>query len=163
MKYFLIVLGLALTGCSSPLLVQSPYNAIIPLNGVEVGVFIPESWEKVSAPSNGQNIVLMAQNGVENVVISFEYSDAAVTGQALCKGATSGLANFNQIFVDNEQCVFSGHPASNMPLRNFWQKIVRTPASNNFLLMSCSTELLTTASSTCPSILESFKILDKTE
>ena len=70
MKHFiLIALVLAVTGCTSPIKTTSKHNAIIPLGNQEVGVFIPESWKKISPPETGKNVVLMAQNGAHNVVI----------------------------------------------------------------------------------------------
>jgi hypothetical protein len=164
MKYFIFsVLVLAITGCSSPIIKQEPHNAIIPLGSADVGIFIPESWETIKNPANGKNIVLMAQNGSDNVVVSFEYSNKIITGEALSNGAKTGFARFSETFVDETQCFFVGHLAANTPLRNFWQKIIRTPESANFLLVSCSSEQLNAPNSQCPEILKSFKILDKKE
>ncbi len=161
MKYFLLAFALTFAGCTSPIIENSAHNAVIPLGNKNVGIFIPESWEKITHPSSGKNIILMARNGIENVAISFEYSDEIVMGKALCEGAAKGFSPFEQTFVDEDQCFFSGHPAPNTPLRNFWQKIVRTPETTNFLLMSCSTEQQGSSISQCPELLENFKILDK--
>ncbi len=162
MKNFLIlVLALTIAGCSTPVIHDDPYNAIIPLGNAEVGIFIPESWKKLQTPDDGKNIVLMAQNGSDNVVISFEYSDELVTGEALSKGAETGFLNFTQNFVDENQCFFNGNLSTNTPTRSFWQKIIHTSESTNFLLLSCSSEQINASDSPCPEILKSFKILDK--
>jgi hypothetical protein len=164
MKYplFLGIIFL-ITGCSTPTIITSDiHNAIIPLGGEEVGIFIPESWEKVPQTTGGENIILMARNGDENIVISFEQSTELVTGNSLCDGVAKGFSPFQQTFVDENNCFFSGHPAPNTPLRNFLQKIVRTPDTTNFLLASCSSEQQSNTNTTCPAILDSFKILEKT-
>ncbi len=163
MKYLLLGFALTLFGCSSSIIESSTHNAIIPLENEEIGIFIPELWEKITPPTGGENIVLMARNGAENVVVSFEYSAEKITGNALCKGAKKGFSPFEQILTDETQCFFSGHPAPNTPLRYFWQKTISTSDSNNFLLLSCSAELQGSSNSECATILESFKILDKKE
>ena len=163
MKYLLLGFALILFGCSSPIVEKTTHNAVIPLEQEDVGIFVPQSWEKVTSPSGGENIVLMARNGSENMAVSFEYSADIVTGNALCQGAAKGFSPFEQILVDETQCFFSGHPAPNTPLRYFWQKVVSASASNNFLLLSCSAEQQSAANSECATILESFKILDKME
>ncbi len=163
MKYLLLVFALTFFGCSSPIVENTTHNAVIPLGNEDVGLFIPESWEKVVPPSGGENIVLMARSGSENIAISFEYSTDTVTGTALCEGAAKGFSPFEQILADETQCFFSGHPAPNTPLRYFWQKIITALDSNNFLLLSCSAEQHSSSPSECATILESFKILDKIE
>jgi len=163
MKCLLLVFALTFFGCSSPIIENTTHNAVIPLGAEDVGLFIPESWEKVVPPSGGENIVLMARNGSENMAVSFEYSTNTVMGNALCEGAKKGFSPFEQILADETQCFFSGHPAPNTPLRYFWQKVLSTLDSNNFLLLSCSAEQNSAAKSECANILESFKILDKIE
>jgi uncharacterized protein YcfL len=163
MKYILSLGCLFfLVGCSTPTITPDSHNAVIPLGAREAGIFIPESWEKITPPTGGENIVLMARNGDENITISFEQSSERVTGNALCNGAEKGFSPFEQIFVDADNCFFSGHPAPNTPLRSFWQKIVRVPDENNFLLVSCSAEQQSAANSQCPAIIESFNILEQT-
>ena len=162
MKY-LLSLGIAflIIGCSTPTIIDDAHNTIISLGNKEVGLCLPESWEKITPPAEGENIVLMARNGNENLTISFEQNKKLVTGNALCNGAKKGFSPFKQIFVDEENCFFSGHPSPNTPLRKFWQKIIRLPDETNFLLASCSIEKQSNSESSCPAILESFKILDK--
>lgn len=165
MKY-LLSLGIAflVMGCSTPSIIEEDsHNAVIPLGNKDVGIFIPESWEKITHPSHADTIILMARNGEENIVISFEKDPERVTGSSLCNGAKKGFSSFEQTFVDEENCFFSGHPTLNTPLRNFWQKIVRLPNETSFLLASCSIEKRQSTDTKCPTILESFKILDKTE
>lgn len=162
-QFLLIAFALTIVGCSSPTITPDMHNAVIPLETEEVGIFIPESWEKVAQPSSGANVILMARNGDENIVISFEQSNELVTGSSLCDGAAKGFSPFQQTFVDDDHCFFSGHLAPNTPLRNFWQKIVRTADTKNFLLASCSIEQQSTIDTTCPAILESFKILESAQ
>jgi hypothetical protein len=164
MKYILS-LGflLVILGCSTPTISPDSHNAVIPFGEEEVGIFIPPSWEKIRHPSGADGIILLARNGDENIAVSFEQSNELATGSSLCNGAAKGFSPFEQTFMDEENCFFSGHPSANTPLRHFWQKIVHMPNETNFLLASCSIEQQSPNNSSCPTILESFKILDKTE
>lgn len=164
MKYILS-LGIAflIVGCSTSSILPETHNAVIPLGDEEVGIFIPESWEKIPLPSNTKNIILLAQNNSENIAISFNESEEMVTGTSLCAGAEKGFSPFEQTFVDDNHCFFSGHPSPDTPIRHFWQKTIHLPEKTSFLLASCSTEKREISSSQCSNILESFKILDKKE
>lgn len=164
MKYILSLgLLLCLAGCSTPTSTSNSHNAVIPIGTAKAGVFIPESWEKITPPTEAKNIILMARKGDENITISFEQSNELVTGNSICNGAAKAFSPFEKIFVNTDNCFFSGHPSPDTPLRNFWQKIVRAPNENDFLLMSCSAEKISASNSECPSILDSFNILDKSE
>lgn len=163
MKKILVLSACVLfTGCfSGPVISSSEYNAIIPLGQSEVGIFIPTNWEKLNLPSASENVVLLARSGSQNLALSLETNSKTTNGESLCEGAKNGFSPFELVLVTENECRFRGRVSANTPMREFWQKIVKAPKSDNFLLASCSQETRASNMRDCQSIINSFGILDK--
>lgn len=140
---------------------ESAHNAVIPLGERDAGIFIPDSWEKLNLPNASDNVVMMARNGSENLVVSFENNASSTTGDSICDGAKHGFDPFEVVTTSDDECRFRGRVSINTPMREFWQKMVRATDSDNFLLASCSKEVSSSVISGCEEIIYSFGILDK--
>ena len=148
-------------GCLPTPTLTTNHNAVIPLDGSDVGVFIPESWEKLKLPAGSDNVVLLARNGAQNFVMSLENGASTTDGISICDGAEKGFSPFEIILENESECRFRGKVSETTPMREFWQKIVKSPKSNTFLLASCSQEIHLGDMNDCSDIIYSFGILDK--
>lgn len=151
-----------LVGCfSEPIISSNSYNAIIPLANNEVGIFIPSTWENLTLPKASENVVLLVRNGSQNLALSLENGAQNTNGESICNGAKNGFSSFEITFISDDECRFRGRVSVNTSVREFWQKIVKAPKSDQFLLASCSQDLRANNMNECKQIINSFGILDK--
>ncbi len=161
-KILIISATLLFTGCfSGPIIESSNHNAVIPLGNEDVGIFIPADWEKLKLPGASDNVVLLASKTTQNFAISLENGAQTTTGESICNGAANGFNPFEVIAISDTECRFRGRVSTNTPMREFWQKIVKTPKSKTFLLASCSQETRFSDMGDCEDMIYSFGILDK--
>lgn len=160
MKKTIFAISFLLIGCGGDANLESggepPETHTFTFQGQAWQLTTPADWE-ILPPE--RQVAFMARKGSQNIAILERDLVNQNPVEQIISSAQNQFFAFTLNNRDDARWQFTGQPGPTNTPRTFWQEIKTVPSARKFLLASCSQIRDFAESSTCPAILNSWRLV----